>query len=56
MIHTMKKVLKIKSFHNLFQLTNFINEEDVEQGDIQDINTSLNGAVILLYWGKVEEK
>lgn len=56
MTHIMGKVLKIKDFHTLFQLTNFINEAEVEQEDIQDINTSLNGAVALLYWVKVEQK
>lgn len=56
MIHNMKKVLKLKDFTTLFQLTNFINQEEVEQADIQDINTSLNGAVALLYWVKVEQK
>lgn len=56
MIYTMGKVLKLKDFTTLFQLTNFINEQDVEQEDIQDINTSLNGAVALLYWVKVEQK
>ncbi len=56
MIHVMGKVLKIKDFQTLFQLTNFINVENVEKEDIQDINTSLNGAVALLYWVKVEQK
>lgn len=49
-----KRILKLKDFTSLFQLTNFVNGEIVEKEDIQDINTSLNGTIILLYWVKVE--
>lgn len=47
------RVLKLQTFDTLRNLPIFINNEKIEQSDIQDIITSLNGTTSLLYWVNV---